>query len=172
MRFEKVSKEQYLKDAVEDYKLGPDEGSHSNPNPEDVYDHIKIPQRATQYSAGYDFYAPYDFTLYPGETIKLATGIRVKLDDDKFLMSAPRSSHGFKARIQLDNTVGIIDADYYNSSNEGHIHYKLTNDSHTGTKICVKQGEGIVQAMILQYFRVDDDHTETIRDGGFGSTNN
>ena len=123
----------------------------------EMYENLKLPKRATKQSAGYDFYAPYEFTLCPGETIKLATGIRVILDDDKFLMCVPRSGHGFKARVQLDNTVGIIDADYSDSDNEGHIHIKLTNDSRTDKSITVKAGEGMMQAIILSYFTVEDE---------------
>lgn len=169
MRFEKVSRKQYEKDAAEN-NFYHKEAPHSIPLRECPYEDIKLPVRATKKSAGYDFFAPCTFTLAPGDTIKLATGIRVRLDDDKFLMCAPRSGHGFKARIQLDNTIGIIDADYYESSNEGHIHVKLTNDSHTGKTITVKKGEGMMQAIILSYFKVDDDDSTQVRDGGFGST--
>lgn len=190
MRFEKVSKEQYLKDSLGDtyysrgdeYPLSDMRGENEvsftgsfdtlqSESMETIYDDIKLPRRATKKSAGYDFYAPYDFRLAPGESIKIATGIRVLLDDDKFLMCAPRSGLGFKARVQLDNTVGIIDADYSDSSNEGHIHVKLTNDSRTGKFIRVKKGEGMIQAIILQYFTTEDDNTTETRDGGFGSTN-
>lgn len=170
MRFEKVSKEQYLQDCKGDILYG---GIHKLNDSRDsnlAYDDLKLPQRATKKSAGYDFYAPYTFTLDPGETIKLATGIRALLDDDKFLMCVPRSGLGFKARVQLDNTVGIIDADYSESSNEGHIHCKLTNDSREGKVIVVEKGEAYMQGIILQYFKVDDDNASRQRDGGFGST--
>lgn len=175
MRFEKVSKEQYIEDAEND-TLYANCGKIIEKKPirsddlDDIYSSIKLPQRATAKSAGYDIYAPYDFTLAPGETIKMATGIRVILDSDKFLMCAPRSGHGFKARMQLDNTIGIIDADYSDSDNEGHIMMKLTNDSHTGKYITVKQGEGMAQAIILSYYTVEDDSATAQRNGGFGST--
>lgn len=174
MRFEKVSFEQYKKDIVGDYaqirEYDPIRPSFSDEAIEDIYSEIKLPKRATKKSAGYDFYAPYDFTLHPGETIKIATGIRVILDDDKFLMCAPRSSHGFKARIQLDNTIGIIDADYSDSDNEGHIMLKLTNDSHTGESIYVEEGTGMMQAIISKYYITDDDDSTESRNGGLGST--
>lgn len=174
MRFEKVSLDQYLKDSTGDVHIIESSPCHITPkkSKEEIYNSIKLPCRATKKSAGYDFYAPYEFTLCPGETIKLATGIRVILDDDKFLMCVPRSGHGFKARVQLDNTVGIIDADYSDSDNEGHIHIKLTNDSRTDKSITVKAGEGMMQAIILSYFTVEDDNTIRSRNGGFGSTNN
>lgn len=175
MRFEKVSREQYIKDAEGDtlyVNCGPlkEKKTMREQSLTDIYDAIKLPQRATAKSAGYDIYAPYDFTLAPGETIKMATGIRVILDSDKFLMCAPRSGHGFKARMQLDNTIGIIDADYSDSDNEGHIMMKLTNDSHTDKYVTVKQGEGMAQAIILSYYTVEDDSATAQRNGGFGST--
>lgn len=188
MRFEKVSWKRYYEDSKKDELITPEmvyslediakgkiniQGAFNTLKEyslDDIYDSIKLPERATRKSAGYDFYAPYDFTIAPGETLKIATGIRVILDDDKFLMCAPRSGHGFKARLQLDNTVGIIDADYSESDNEGHIHLKITNDSHTGKTVVVKKGEGMMQAIILPYFTVDNDTATSERNGGFGST--
>lgn len=175
MRFEKVSEMQYLQDCKSDTYYFASQKQRDvrvkiQDEPSDIYADIKIPVRATKKSAGYDFFAPYDIQLAPGDTIKLATGIRVLLDDDKFLMCVPRSGLGFKARVQLDNTVGIIDADYSDSMNEGHIHVKLTNDSRTNKTVTIHRGEGMLQAIILSYHTVEDDNTDTQRDGGFGST--
>ena len=155
MRFNKISGEQYITDCVGDYI---------------AYDEIKLPQRATKHSAGYDIYSVADFTLYPGESVKLPTGINIELDTDKFLAIVPRSGLGFKFRTQLDNTIGVIDADYIESSNEGHIWVKITNDSKSSKILEIKQGDAICQGIILPYFKVEDDCVETQRDGGFGST--
>lgn len=173
MKFEKVSKDQYITDSKNDEMYNKDLGVLSfivDESPEDIYNSIKLPERATKKSAGYDIYAPYTITLNPGDTIKVATGIRVFLEDDKFLMCAPRSGQGFKARLQLDNTVGIIDADYVESKNEGHIMLKLTNDSHNGKSVVIEKGSGMAQAIILPYYTVEDDDATRQRDGGFGST--
>ena len=137
----------------------------------DIYDSIKLPQRATKGSAGYDFFAPYDILLKKGETIKIPTGIRVKMNEDYVLFLLPRSSLGFKYRLQLDNTVGVIDSDYYYSDNEGHIFIKLTNDSKIDKDMIVKKGEGICQGIFLKFGITMDDDTNEIRNGGFGSTN-
>ena len=94
----------------------------------EVYEQIKVPKRATKGSAGYDFFAPVTFSLKPGETIKIPTGIRVWMEEHFVLKLYPRSGLGFKYRLQLNNTVGIIDSDYYYSDNEGHIFAKITND--------------------------------------------
>ena len=156
-QFYKVSKEQFLADL---------EGQ----NAADVYASIKLPKRATTGSAGYDFFSPIDFTLAPGETIKLATGIRVKIDEGWVLKLYPRSGLGFKFRLQMNNTVGIIDSDYYHSDNEGHIFAKITNDSNEGKTLSIKQGEGFMQGIFVEYGVTYDDEVTAIRNGGFGST--
>jgi dUTP pyrophosphatase len=135
-----------------------------------VYEELKLPRRATKGSAGYDFYAPEGFSLAPGETIKIPTGIRCKIEDGWVLKIYPRSGLGFKFRLQLDNTVGIIDSDYYNSGNEGHIMIKLTNNSLEGKTVEVGKGDGFAQGIFLEYGITVDDDADGIRDGGFGST--
>lgn len=160
MKFEKVSYEQYI--------------NNIDINSLDKYEEyidIKLPKRATTCSAGYDFFAPFSFELKAGESIKIPTGIRSIIDNDKFLAIYPRSSLGFKYRAQLDNTVGIVDADYSQSDNEGHIFIKITNDSKEDKTIKINKGEAFAQGIIQQYFCVEDDNTNNVRNGGFGSTN-
>lgn len=160
MKFEKVSYEQYasVSDKPKDDILL------------DEYVSIRLPKRATKGSAGYDFFAPWTFTLKSGETIKIPSGIRVLLDEDKVLQCYPRSGLGFKYRLQLDNSVGIIDSDYSGSDNEGHIFFKITNDSRNGKSVTVNRGEAFAQGIITQYFITEDDNVSTARNGGFGST--
>lgn len=157
-KFEFISKEQYLKDF--EFKEDACE----------VYSKLKKPHRATAMSAGYDFYSPFDFHLEPGMTIKIPTGIRAKMPEDYVLMIYPRSGLGFKYRLQLNNTVGVIDSDYYNALNEGHIMIKITNDSNEGKALDIKAGEGFAQGIFMQYGIVEDDDAKDIRVGGFGST--
>lgn len=157
-KFEFVSKEQYLKDF--EFKEDACE----------VYSKLKKPHRATAMSAGYDFYSPIDFHLEPGMTIKIPTGIRARMPEDYVLMIYPRSGLGFKYRLQLNNTVGVIDRDYYNALNEGHIMIKITNDSNEGKALDIKAGEGFAQGIFMQYGIVEDDDAKDIRVGGFGST--
>ena len=135
-----------------------------------IYESIKLPRRATSGSAGYDFFSPLDFTLEPGQTIKIPTGIRCKIEDGWVLKIYPRSGLGFKFRLQLNNTVGIIDSDYYYSDNEGHIFIKITNDSNEGKIVEVKAGQGFAQGIFLEYGITFDDDVTDIRNGGFGST--
>ena len=157
-RFEKVSIDRFLSDS---------NGVASATE----YDTVKLPKRATKGSAGYDFHSPIDFTLNPGETIKIATGIRVYMEEGWVLKIYPRSGLGFKYRLGLNNTVGIIDQDYYFSDNEGHIQIKMTNASNEGKSLSIKAGEAFAQGIFLEYgLTYDDDATEE-RNGGFGSTN-
>lgn len=160
-KFEKVSKEQFVKDWQHEF-MGSEEWAGM------VYDRIKIPQRATKFSAGYDFYSPFDFTLQPGNTIKIPTGIRCGMNTDWVLMIYPRSSLGFKYQLGICNTIPVIDADYYFSDNEGHIFIKLVNN---GDKpVHIKNGDAFAQGIFMEYGIVEDDHVEATRNGGIGST--
>ena len=82
----------------------------------------------------------------------------------------PRSGLGFKYRLQLDNTVGIIDADYYNSPNEGHIFVKITNDTHNSKTLHVDAGSAFCQGIFIPYGVTYGDDATAKRVGGFGST--
>lgn len=163
-KFEKVSYEQFKKDYIDCFNEESDEKI------KEIYDNIKLPKRATKGSAGYDFYSPITFTLKSCETIKIPTGIRVKIEDGWFLANFPRSGLGFKYRLQLNNTVGIIDADYYNALNEGHIMSKLTNDSKENKEVLITAGSGFTQGIFLPFGITVDDESDEIRTGGFGST--
>lgn len=135
-----------------------------------AYDELELPKRATSGSAGYDFKAPFSFRLTPGTTIKVPTGIRVYIEDGWWLGCLPRSGLGFKYRLQLNNTLGVVDSDYYGSDNEGHIFLKITNDSNDGKTLEIKAGESFAQAIFLPYGITYNDDTDGIRNGGFGST--
>lgn len=163
-RFEKVSFAQFLKDWRDVRPEDAEEAVRA------IYEGIRLPMRATSGSAGYDFFAPADFSLKPGETIKIVTGIRVRIHEGWVLKLYPRSGLGFKYRLQLNNTVGIIDSDYYGSDNEGHIQIKLTNDSREEKTVTVKAGEGFSQGVFVEYGITEDDDVQEQRNGGFGST--
>lgn len=135
----------------------------------EVYQAIRLPRRATAGSAGYDFFAPFDFTLAPGEEITIPSGIRAKMDPGCVLMIFPRSGLGFRYRLTLNNTVGIIDSDYYHSDNEGHIMIRMTNCSPDKT-VTVEAGKGFAQGIFLPFGLTEDDDATGLRNGGFGST--
>ncbi len=135
---------------------------------ESTYQNVILPKRATVGSAGYDFFAPETFTLNPNESIKIATGIRVKIENGWLLQIFPRSSLGFKYRLRLDNTVGIIDSDYYFAENEGHIFIKLTNCG--SSPLTVEEGKAFAQGIFTEFGITTDDNADGIRSGGMGST--
>lgn len=134
------------------------------------YDELKLPRRATSGSAGYDFYSPVDFTLAPGEFIKIPTGMRARIDEGWVLTLYPRSGQGFKYRLQLYNSVGVIDSDYFGAANEGHIHIKIVNANAEGKTFSVRRGEAFAQGIFLPFGITEDDEASEIRTGGFGST--
>ena len=136
----------------------------------DIYNSLQLPVRATNGSAGYDFFTPIAITLAPKQHILIPTGIRVKIENGWFLSIVPKSGLGFKYRLQLDNTMGVIDSDYYNSDNEGHIFIKLTNDSNEDKVLELKAGNAVCQGIFLPFGITYDDNVDGIRNGGFGST--
>ena len=131
---------------------------------------ISLPVRATEGSAGYDFRSTVDFTLRPGEEITIPSGIRARIEPGWVLMLFPRSGLGFKYRLQLDNTVGIIDSDYYFADNEGHILMRVINDSRNGKTLTVREGDSVIQGIFLPFGITATDDAKERRSGGFGST--
>lgn len=129
---------------------------------------IQLPRRATAGSAGYDFFAPMAFEMAPGGSMTVPTGIRARIREGWALMLFPRSGLGFKYRLALNNTVGIVDSDYFNARNEGHIFIKLY---HAGDRpLSIAQGEAFAQGVFLPYGLTEDDAAGGVRVGGFGST--
>ena len=196
--FEKISFEQYVKDWQTVF-----EEDHSNIDTlKVIYDSIQLPKRATDGSAGYDFISPFNFNLPLGSSITIPTGIRCKMKRNTFLMVVPRSGQGFKYRLSVVNTAGIIDSDYYGSDNEGHILIKIIYDGNeeyvnlnsyktkrekngldmktkrntksTPTHIRFEAGKGFAQGILLKYFiaKHDDMTEKKKRIGGHGSTDN
>lgn len=180
-KFEKVSFEQFKKDWIDCYH----EYQGNDTDIKNIYDQIQLPKRATTGSAGYDFFSPSNLTIYPNGAqmvenpftilsgvIKIPTGIRCCIEDGWVLQIYPRSSLGFKYGIHLANTVGIIDSDYYNSDNEGHIFVKFINDSSIHNTIEIEAGQAFCQGIFTPYGATYDDNAHGVRNGGFGSTDN
>lgn len=171
--FEKVSFEQYLADCLSCAKETAQRDDFEFTEGEieilkDEWDNIKLPKRATYASAGYDFYAPFTFVIPDGnDYITIPTGIRFVTDrDDITLICAPRSGLGFKNQVSLANTIGVIDADYWQSKNHGHIMAKLTSKK----SVIIERGKAYMQGIIVPFVKTDGDDTDSVRDGGFGST--
>lgn len=141
--FLKISFEQFKKDVEDNIEL---------------YESVKIPQRDSDATAGYDIYLLNDITLKSGEIMKLPTGLKCFFEKDEVLFLIVRSSMGFKYNIRLCNQVGVIDSDYYNNKdNEGHIWIKIQNEGNSD--ITIKRGEAIVQGIFFKYLTTKSDKT-------------
>lgn len=156
-KFEKISLKQWHKDylSLDDKMLN---------------EIIKIPTRATKCSAGYDIVTPFDIDLKVGESMKVPTGLKCKVDNGWFLGIFPKSGLGFKYSLRLGNSIGVIDEDYYNNeNNEGHIWVKIQNDGDKDFHL--DAGKAFCQGIFLPYGITYDDESEGVRVGGLGSTN-
>ena len=165
-KFEKVSWGQFQKDYVDTF------GEGKTINMDDVkkiYDDIKLPCRKTRFSAGHDISIPFNITLPSKEKLMIPTGIRCKMDTDYVMIIAPRSSLGIKKGLRISNTIPVIDSDYYDADNEGHIFVSVINDGKEPIKF--KVGDNIVQALFVPYGIADDNVVIAERTGGIGSTN-
>lgn len=135
-----------------------------------LYRELKLPKRATAGSAGYDFYTPIDIHLEPGQSAKIPTGVRAEMNEGWVLLIVPRSSLGFKYKLELNNTVGVIDSDYFYSDNEGHIFIKIINSNPEGKAVDIRAGQAFAQGIFVMYGITEDDDSAGERNGGFGST--
>lgn len=166
-KFSKVSDFQFIDDFYKLYEkipITPETGETIT----DIYENINLPKRADKGSAGYDFYAPFDFTIMPGETFTIPTGIRCKMRKDYVLFIVPRSSLGFKYQMALVNTVGVIDSSYFEADNQGHIMAKLKNNGEK--ELNIKAGERFAQGIFIPYGITIDDNPKGKRTGGIGSS--
>ena len=162
--FEKVSFEQFrydMEDCFGEYKYSEEELKK-------IYDEIKLPERSTAGSAGYDFRLPVSLTLSTGAAVKIPTGIRCHMNEGWFLMIVPRSGLGFKYYLKAANTVGIIDSDYYYAKNDGHIMVKVRNEG--ALTLHMNAGDAFCQGIFLPFGITDFDNATAQRTGGFGST--
>lgn len=150
--FEKISFKQFSVDISSD---------------ENIYEEFSIPKRGSKNSCGYDFFSIQDLILHPGDIVKIPTGIRAYMNNDELLMIVVRSSMGFKYNVRMCNQVGIIDSDYYDSDNEGHIWICLQNEGNRD--YIIKKGDAIAQGIFMKYLTCGDE-VSTIRNGGIGST--
>lgn len=155
-KFEKISFDQFKKDIKDD---------------KDLYDKIILPSRSTNNSAGYDIRSMEYGIINSGESKIFKTGLKVSMDKDNVLLIIVRSSLGYKYNVTLLNSVGVIDADYYNNeSNEGHFSIKLINNSTEPFEVNI--GDRIAQGIFIKYLTIDDENEiNNKRIGGFGSTN-
>lgn len=130
---------------------------------------VELPKRKTKKSAGYDFFAIENFTLYPNKLCIVPTGVKAYMEDDEVLYLHIRSSVAFKRGVRMLNSIGVIDADFVdNPDNEGEISLGLL--SHNDDIVHIQKGERIAQGVFHKFLITDDDDAEGKRVGGIGST--
>lgn len=137
---------------------------------DDEFRTIKMPERKTNNSAGYDFFLPYGLTIKSKESIVISSGIKAFMEPDEVLILVVRSSLGFKYGLRLKNQLGVIDSDYYNNdNNEGHILIAVENTSIED--IHLNANDRIVQGIFIKYLIADNEvKPRDNRIGGIGST--
>lgn len=176
--FHKVSFEQFVESFKPIYtsQLSPEQ-VYSDKDVENaakvIYDLIRLPERATAGSNGYDFFFPFgDTEIAPGQSIIIPTGIKVKLNPGWALLVYSRSSLGFNYRVLIEENVAVIDEDYFdNINNEGHIFIKIINDNREGQTVTLRLGAAFCQGLFTLTGRAVNDNVTTERVGGIGSTN-
>lgn len=164
--FEKVPFDQFLKDV----KSVQTPGSLWFENDDkiiEVYADIQLPRRATAGSAGYDFFMPFPAVFTSMTPVLIPTGIRALMDPGQFLLCVPRSGLGFKYGMRLRNSLAVIDEDYCNAANHGHIMAKIITDE----PFVLESGDRFMQGIFLPYATTRDDcPISPFRSGGMGST--
>lgn len=176
--FHKVSFEQFVESFKPIYtsQLSPEQ-VYSDKDVENaakvIYDLIRLPERATAGSNGYDFFFPFgDTEIAPGQSIIIPTGIKVKLNPGWALLVYSRSSLGFNYRVLIEENVAVIDEDYFdNINNEGHIFIKIINDNREGQTVTLRLGAAFCQGLFTLTGRAVNDNVTVERVGGIGSTN-
>ena len=130
---------------------------------------IKLPERSTKHSAGYDFFTPISFNIPSKGFRRIYTDIKAFMQPDEVLNLYIRSSLGIKKNLMLCNSVGVCDSDYFeNEDNDGNIIIALYNYGEQDVEI--EMGERIMQGIFQKYLTVDNDSVKTKRIGGVGST--
>ena len=124
---------------------------------------VSKPSRATDGSAGHDFYLPEDITIQPGNVVIIDSKIITKIPKGFVMNLYPRSSIGIKNQLMLANTVGVIDSDYEET-------IKIALYNYGNSPVSLKKGERIMQAVTVPYIVSTDSARESKRNGGVGST--
>ena len=168
MRFEKVRYDAFEHDMMQYRPI-----NFMGGEAKEAYDKIKLPERKTKYSAGYDICTPIDISIPSGQRRVIPTGIKVVFEEDEMetwhLQMFVRSSVGIKDGVVLTNGTGVIDSDYQFGNNDGDMMLALLNTSEKLVKY--KAGDRICQAVFMIHGITSNDKASGDRTGGIGSTN-
>lgn len=177
-KFEPVSEDQFLKDCEHFVSMNGCGCFYD-------YDAIRLPLASTPYSAGFDFCSPLDIDIPIDQITWIPTGIRWVVNHENVtkafgemvglqLQLYPRSGLSTKYGIRLANTVGIVDSDYSNSENEGHIILAIVRDTTSVQNppiVPILQGDRLAQGIVQPYIKnMKFTKADATRNGGFGST--
>lgn len=154
---------------------------------------VKTPAYATTESAGMDVYSPAEYTIKPGETVLIPTGIKVALPKGYALLVQPRSGLSLKTGLRVANTPGLIDSDYRDEIGViieniepaiADIEYNFDDDTGVpqivsilhGKTYTIGEGERFAQLRLVEVPTAAMFEVESVgeigdnRGGGFGST--
>ena len=73
----------------------------------------KLPTYSTNGSAAMDIYSTEEYTIDPGQTIIIPTGIKVAIPHGYALLIHPRSGLSARSKLRIPNSLGLIDEDYH-----------------------------------------------------------
>lgn len=160
--------------------------------PCEVGEGIKIPSYAHETDAGMDIYSPSEYTIGPGETVIIPTGIKVAIPEGYALLIQPRSGQSVKTKLRVANTPGLIDSGYrdeigvivenieppfkdidYEFDDNGEIHIKsiLHGEAYT-----IAEGQRFAQMRLVKVPKANFVEVSSVsgvgedRGGGFGSS--
>ena len=153
---------------------------------------ISTPSYAHETDAGLDIYSPSEYTIAPGETIIIPTGIKVAIPEGYAILIQPRSGQSAKTKLRVANTPGLIDSGYrdeigvivenieppfkdidYEFDDNGEIHIKsiLHGQSYT-----IAEGQRFAQMRLVRVPKANFVQVSSVsevgedRGGGFGSS--
>ena len=178
--------------SMADYIKGAIVGTEIIPIPCELSEGTNLPVYAKLGDAGLDIYAKEEYTIAPGETKIIPTGIKVAIPDGYALLIQPRSGQSAKTKLRIANTPGLIDSGYrdeigviienieppfkdidYEFDEKGEIHIKSILHGQAYT---IGEGDRFAQMRLVkvpQAHFIEVDSVENIgvnRGGGFGSS--
>lgn len=158
--------------------------------PIEVMDYGILPTYAHDGDAAMDIYSPDNYTINPGETVLIKTGLKVAIPRGYALLIQPRSGQSLKTKLRIPNTPGLIDSGYRDEigvmienivspitdvgSNDNLLDF--VHGVEFGSSYTIEKGQRIAQMRLVEvptisWLKVGDiQEIEGDRGGGFGST--
>lgn len=134
-----------------------------------LHPNFKLPTRSTELAGGYDIYMPEAGTLAARNDfgILFPLGFAASVPKGHVALLLPRSSSGCNKGLSLNNTVGVIDADY---NKEWLANLRV----HNIDQVSWAAGDRILQFLIVPVTTPElvlvDELESFSRTGGLGST--